>query len=279
MLRYDEVGYWSLLKLDIIREYAQAYSRILSAQTSPCLHHIYIDAFAGAGMHILKGTEDFFPGSPMNALLLDPPFKRYYLIDLDGAKAEALREMTAGRKDVYVKEGDCNQVLLKEVFPNVQWNQYRRGLCVLDPYGINLNWEVVAKAGEMQSIEIFLNFMVMDMNRNVLWGNPDNVDVRQLVRMDAFWGDQSWHDAAYRKRKTLFGSVDEKAGNEAIAKAYQDRLRNVAGFKHVPDPIPMRNNNGAVVYYLFFASQKPVAADIVQDIFKKYRDRGAAYGS
>jgi predicted nucleic acid-binding protein len=29
----------------------------------------------------------------------------------------------------------------------------------------------------------------------------------------------------------------------------------------------------AVVYYLFFASQKPVAEDIVKDIFKKYKNR------
>ena len=36
----------------------------------------------------------------------------------------------------------------------------------------------------------------------------------------------------------------------------------------------MRNTCGAVVYYLFFASQKPVAQKIVTSIFKKYRDRG-----
>jgi hypothetical protein len=37
----------------------------------------------------------------------------------------------------------------------------------------------------------------------------------------------------------------------------------------------MRNSTGAVVYYLYFASQKPVADKIVANIFKKYRDRGA----
>jgi hypothetical protein len=36
----------------------------------------------------------------------------------------------------------------------------------------------------------------------------------------------------------------------------------------------MRNSNGAVVYYLFFASQKDTAENIVLDIFKKYRARG-----
>jgi len=32
----------------------------------------------------------------------------------------------------------------------------------------------------------------------------------------------------------------------------------------------MRNSNNAIVYYLYFASQKPIAAHIVKDIFKKY---------
>jgi hypothetical protein len=38
----------------------------------------------------------------------------------------------------------------------------------------------------------------------------------------------------------------------------------------------MRNSQGATVYYLFFASQKPVAQDIVEDIFRKYRNGGTS---
>jgi hypothetical protein len=49
---FDEVHYWTEVKLDIVREYASAYSKILAAQTSPSLCHVYIDAFAGAGMHV-----------------------------------------------------------------------------------------------------------------------------------------------------------------------------------------------------------------------------------
>lgn len=37
----------------------------------------------------------------------------------------------------------------------------------------------------------------------------------------------------------------------------------------------MRNRMGATVYYLFFASPKPVARKMVQAIFAKYRNRGA----
>jgi hypothetical protein len=43
------------------------------------------------------------------------------------------------------------------------------------------------------------------------------------------------------------------------------RLKNVAGFRHVPDPLPMRNKMNAVVCYLFFASQKPVAKKLITE--------------
>jgi len=61
----DEIGDWSELKLDIIREYASAYSKILSGQKSPELYHIYINTFAGAGIHVSKSPGGFISGSPL----------------------------------------------------------------------------------------------------------------------------------------------------------------------------------------------------------------------
>jgi hypothetical protein len=72
----------------------------------------------------------------------------------------------------------------------------------------------------------------------------------------------------------LWGPEDKKTDNETIADAFRERLQKVAGFKNVPQPIPMRNTKGGIVYYLFFASAKPVAQNIVEDIFRKYRERG-----
>src|SRR5437870_3842922 len=72
-LRLDEIGYWSEVKLEIVRKYATAYSVIMAKQ--PLIRrHIYVDAFAGAGQHISKSTGDFVPGSPLNAVRITPPF-------------------------------------------------------------------------------------------------------------------------------------------------------------------------------------------------------------
>jgi three-Cys-motif partner protein len=274
-LKFDEVGYWSEIKLDIVKEYAGAYSRILAAQKSPKLEHVYIDAFAGAGMVFSRGKREFVSGSPTNALLVEPPFREYYLIDIDQQKAGVLSEVVGDRSDVHIFTGDCNIILLDKVFPNVRFEKYRRGLCLLDPYGLHLDWDVIETAGKLGSIDLFLNFPVADMNRNVLWRNPEGVDPADIDRMNRFWGDDSWRRIAYTTERNLFGEP-EKEENRIIAEGFRLRLRKVAGFKHVPEPLPMRNSRGAIVYYLFFASQKPTAQNIIEDIFAKYRNRMAS---
>ncbi len=237
---------------------------------------IYIDAFAGAGKHISKTTGEFVLGSPSNALAVQPPFKEYHLIDLDEAKVEALCELTDSNDKVCIYSGDCNQILRSDIFPRADYKQYRRALCILDPYGLHLEWQVIEHAGNMKSIDIFLNFPVADMNRNVLWRQPERVPQDQIERMNTFWGDESWRDIAYVEppQMSLFGDQDnEKVSNDIIAEAFRERLTKKANFEYVPKPIAMRNTQNAIVYYLFFASQKPVAAKIVTDIFKKYENK------
>lgn len=279
MLKFDEIGYWSEVKLDIVREYAKAYSTILSKQERPRLHHVYIDGFSGAGVHISKNTGENVAGSPLNALNIDPPFREHFLVDLNGDRVEHIRSLVGDRPDVHVLQGDCNQVLLNEVFPRVLYRDYRRGLCLLDPCGLHLDWEVLRTAGQMGTLDVFLNFPIMDMNRNVLWRSGPRLTAEDAERMTAFWGDESWQQAAYTPtgQVALFGGPEmvEKQGNAVVAEAFRKRLHHVAGFANVPDPMPMRNSSGAIVYYLVFASQKPVAQTIVNAIFARYRGRGA----
>jgi three-Cys-motif partner protein len=271
-LKFDEINYWSEVKLDIVKSYAQAFSAILAKQSY--LKHVYIDAFAGAGKHISKATKEVVAGSPLNALNVKPPFDEYHFIDIEQTRVEAIISISKESPGVYVYEGDCNEILIKDVFPKVLWKNYRRGLCLLDPYGLHLNWEVIRMAGTMKSIEIFLNFPVMDMNRNVFWRNPDKVDKTQIERMNMFWGDESWRDVVYESVPDLFGEQLIKTENHIIAEAFRKRLQETAGFSYVPEPLAMKNNTNAIVYYLFFASQNPTGQKIANDIFNKYRKKG-----
>lgn len=258
-----------------MKKYAAAYSKIMSRQ-SAIRRHLYIDGFAGAGVHVSKTTREFVAGSPANALLVDPPFSEFHFIDLDGTRAELLRSLAKGRSNVHVHHGDCNRILLENVFPRCNYGDFARGLCLLDPYGLNVNWNVLETAGRMRTIEVFYNFMIMDANMNVLLRNPARVSAANRARMDAVWGDRTWREATYPREIDLFGEVERKASNEAVAQGFRRRLREKAGFTYVPQPMPMHNSKGAVVYYLFFASPNETGAHIVDDIFAKYRHRGIA---
>ena len=270
-LQFDEIGVWSEIKLEILKKYAAAYSTILASQTKATLFNVYIDAFAGAGKHLSRASQELVPGSPLNALAVRPQFREFHLIDIAPEKVETLQNLVGPRKNVFIYQGDCNQILLRDVFPRVRYDQYRRGLCVLDPYGLHLDWKVMAAAGEMKSLEVFLNFPVQDMNRNAIWRDPGRVRPEQIKRMTEFWGDESWMQVAYGTTPGLFGPMVEKEPNKVIAEAFRQRLKEVAGFKYVPDPLPMQNSKGAIVYYLFFASQNSTAEKIAREIFSKYR--------
>jgi len=272
----DEIGPWTEVKLEILKRYAVEYSKILSNQTSPAFWHVYIDAFAGTGIHLSRTSGEMVLGSPLNALLVQPPFREYHLIDLNGDKIVTLRALVGDRKDVHLYHGDCNRILLEEVFPNVRFQDFRRGLCLLDPYKLTLNWKVVREAGSLQSLDVFINFPIHDINRTVLHHNPEGVSQPNIERMNSFWGDDSWKEVAYEKTPNLFGEVDlEKVSNPKFAELYRRRLQMVAGFKKVPKPLAMKNSKGSTVYYLFFASQKGTAEEIVRYIFDRFGSQTA----
>jgi three-Cys-motif partner protein len=270
--KIDEIGPWSEVKLDILKRYAVEYSKILSNWKNPTFTHVYIDAFAGAGYHLSKASGEMVPGSPLNALVVNPPFREFHLVDLDGDKINGLRALIGDRKDVHLYHGDCNLVLLQQVFPKVQFKDYRRGLCLLDPYKLTLNWNVIREAGTMESLDVFINFPIHDINRTVLHRRPEGVSAANIARMNAYWGDDSWRELAYDENLNLFGEADfEKVSNQRFAEAFRQRLKKIAGFKRVPDPLPMKNRNNSVVYYLFFASHNGTAEEIVTYIFDKFR--------
>jgi three-Cys-motif partner protein len=270
-LKIDEIGYWSEVKLSILEEYAKPYNQILRSHN---LYPNYVDGFAGAGHHKAKGSDRVIDGSPTRALNIDPPFDSFYFVDSDEGRVLELQRLSAGRSNVHVHHGDCNKVLISEVFPKISYANRQRALCILDPYGLDLDWQVIQTAGKSKVTEIFLNFPVMDMNRNVFWRNYDGVSPSNQERMTRFWGDDSWKEAAYSTTQGLFEKMEEKTSNEEVAEAFRNRLKEVAGFKHVPKPMPMRNSKSAIVYYLFFAAQEPAADKIVKAIFAKYAHRG-----
>lgn len=271
-MKLDQIGIWSEIKLEIIKKYATAYTTVLSKQMW-CKGYAYIDAFAGAGIHISKTKGEIIPGSPLNALDIDPPFIEYYFIDLDKERANIFEKIAKENPRVHAYQGDCNEILINKIFPIFTYDSYKRALCILDPYKINIKWETIKKASDLKTIDMFLNFSIMDANRNILFEDLSIAKPEDIARMNAFWGDDQWKELLYKKQKNLFGEVRQIKIDDfkKLALGFEQRLKKVAGFKNVPKPILMRNEKNGPLYYLYFASQKDVANKIVNDIFNKYR--------
>lgn len=55
----------------------------------------------------------------------------------------------------------------------------------------------------------------------------------------------------------LFGWEEKSGDNDTIARALQKRLKEVAGFKHVPEPLPMRNSKTIQEFRVYYPRGAP----------------------
>ena len=105
--KFDEIGYWSELKLEIVEKYGSAYT---TAFKNTRLKKYYIDGLCGAGVHLSKKTATQVEGSPSRALKIVPPFDRYYFIDIDKEKTSYLQTICGNRSNVHIYTGDCTDI-------------------------------------------------------------------------------------------------------------------------------------------------------------------------
>jgi hypothetical protein len=146
---------------------------------------------------VSRRTGQPIEGSPAWALKISPPFDHFYFIDLNPGKTAYLKALCGNRRNVDVITDDATPYLTTKLLPTIQYADYERALCLLDPYGLDLDWEVMRQAGQSHALDMFLNFPVMDMNRNAIWLNPGQAPQGGIERMTRFWGDHSWKQAAY----------------------------------------------------------------------------------
>jgi three-Cys-motif partner protein len=119
-------------------------------------------------------------------------------------------------------------------------------------------------------------FSRSNANHDCKQEDPSKILPGERDAMDRFWGDRSWHSAMFRQsgQGNLFGDEElGRTGNLDLVSSYCKRLKEVAGFGFVAEPLPMRNSRNAVLYYLIFAGPNQTGQRIVQDIYGKYKPR------
>lgn len=288
----SEVGPWAKDKLDRLRKYLSAYTTILSQKNFDGFY--YIDAFAGPGEHEIRTKQKatsstkktlidvgnyahefdeqrrFLDGSPRVALDVDPPFTAYVFVEKNPTRIVELRKLQEeyeGRRQIRIRQSDCNTYLLEQVVnnPRVNWKR-NRAVAFVDPFGMQVPWTTLKALGETKAIEVFLNFPVGMAIQRCIPKNPQKLTARRRQLLDDYFGTPEWFNVVYETKATLFGDEEKKLDRSARAllKWYQTRLKEAFGY--VSDAALITNTKKGHLYYLLLASPNKTGAKIASHI-------------
>jgi three-Cys-motif partner protein len=268
-------GRWTDKKLELVHKYLQAYTIIFNRNpNTQKLHTIYLDAFAGTGYRNLPTGRD----ENRIALEVEPPFKEYIFIENDPEYAHELENLRvdflATRPNIHIHNENAN-TFLQTWLQRANWHT-TRAVVFLDPYGMQVDWEIIESIGQAKAIDLWLLFPLgVAVNRLLTKSAPP--PKKWASALTRIFGTDEWQQAFYPRKKqfTLFGEEEvqaKQANFEAIGHFFLQRLQNT--FAAVaPNPFVLTNSKNNPLYWLYFASGNPkgapTAVKIATDILGK----------
>lgn len=270
-------GDWTADKLERLRKYLAAYTIIFEGnERARKLTTIYVDAFAGTGYRTRAAQSDqpmlplpeleepdavaFLKGSARIALEVKPPFKQYLLIERDPARAQELHRLKSDfpNQQITIVQEDANEYLTR--WCNQQNWRFSRAVVFLDPYGMQVSWELIEALAQTRAIDLWLLFPLgMAVNRLLKKKEPPTgAWADALTRI---LGTDAWKGAFYvqKKQQTLFGEeeyYEKEADFDRIGRFFVDRLKTVF-YAVAENPLPLRNSCNNPLYLLCFAAGNP----------------------
>ncbi len=278
-------GPWTEKKLKAFAKYVWAYLTIL--KTQPQWKTIYFDGFAGSGtrtdektelykqLSITESDENMYQGAAERVLTLDDNllFDFYYFIDTDQNALKKLEQKlsalpNAQKTSLQYRSGDCNQ-WLNELGTALRGNKYA-ALILLDPFGMQINWESIAQLkGTRSDIWILVPTGVI-VNRLLF----RNGNLKYIKKLECFFGlsEDEIKQEFYRTATTvdLFGQEDEvvtkvvKPINQ-IMHVYIRQLKTIWNYV-TEQPLRLDDRKGRPLFHLVFASNNKNAVRIAKDI-------------
>jgi len=285
-------GIWTEQKLDAFEKYVKAYLKIMNNNRDKYgWKLIYFDAFAGSGSREAehkdeKATELFditeeekavYHGAAERVVNIGlRGFDFYYFIEEDEAsklKLEVKLKPVIKEKHLYAKfgSGDANDYL-KEYSEAMKSNTKLRALTMVDPFGMQVNWESIKQLkGTKTDLWILIPSGVI--TNRLLFQNGRLPHINKLI---SFFGiSESEIKGHFYKKQTssgLFDNEDEvkKISDPIpkIAEVYIQQLGTI--FKYVtPKPLVLLNSRNVPIYHFAFASNNEIAIKIASSIIGK----------
>ena len=271
-------GSWTQDKIEIFIKYLKAYLTIMNKY--PNYQLWYFDGFAGSGQINDEDSQSFYDGIALKALEINTPksFDHYYFVELDKEKALKLRELISLKfpsKKCYFASDDCNEKAKKFANHLAEDSKVKRGLAILDPYGMELKWETLESFKNV-GCDIWI-LVPTGLGVNRLLKKDGNISESWISKLESFLGlsGDEIKSRFYKKEidHTLFGEEENlrKVENPTnkIAELYTERLNDI--WKYVSKPYPMTNSKGSVMFHFICASQVYAGVKIADDIINSQK--------
>jgi three-Cys-motif partner protein len=286
-------GAWTNKKLDIFIDYLKAYTTILnSVKHRNNWKTIYFDGFAGYGERKVDENKGFyehdcfpaekdytvFRGSVKRVLSLSKEhgFDYYYFIDKNRKYISELNKIRGNLpKDiqikVIIKESDCN-TQLSELAKALRSNPRYRTLLLLDPFGMQINWNSIEQFKQTKSDVWILVPTGIAINRLL----DRKMELRNLKKLETFFGlsGKIIEEIFYHKGRelSLFGDVDASQKiNRPIKKIVEIYIRQLKTiWEYVTtEPLKLTNSRNCPIFHFIFASNNKTGYRIASQIINK----------
>ena len=248
-------GSWAKEKLDYLARYIAVFETSMRQKWTI---RNYVDLLAGPGKNQIRETGEVVLGSPLLALTTSHPFTGYFFVDLASENTQALAQRCSASpqcQQVDIRTGDCNLAVDQIVAELKRDEQRSLNLAFLDPEGLELKWDTIAKLASIQRMDLIINYPEGGLNRFL--GRAMNSAGQTAV--DEFFGDRGWR-IAYQESQ----AQGEPNLHWRLIEFYKSRLQAL-GYKEVlrsdevgEEPLMRNVERNAPLYRLLFASKHPL---------------------
>jgi three-Cys-motif partner protein len=284
-------GSWTEQKLDVFEKYVKAYLTIMNRHRGN-KRLIYFDAFAGSGTRdvqqptpetqsLLEGfpiTEDevdVYRGSAERVISISlNGFDYYYFVETDDNSRNNLEaRLNALDSDnklrAIYRKGDANY-WISQMANAMQKDKTLYSLTLLDPFGMQVDWNSIAKL-KGTNTDLWLLIPTGVIINRLLDRDGLLTHIDKLVSHLGLSEDEI-RDEFYRQKPVehgLFGDVNAISKIEQpirhITELFINRLKTL--FPHVTEkPLEMCNSKNCPIYHFAFASNNETAVKIANQI-------------
>lgn len=294
-------GKWTEMKLDAFEKYVKAYLTIMKKYaTENSWKLFYFDAFAGNGSReaipeevhntevTLFGNEEIeeiteqasYKGAAERVLGCDIDgfsFDYYYFVDKNEKSLQTLEEKLKKTfpnkaKCMAFKLGDANKRIL-ELVDYAKSHPKCAVLILLDPFGMQLNWETLQVLKDIRHIDLWILVPSGVIINRLLTRNGKILCPERLEKSFGMPIDKI-QNYFYKhvKEQSLFGEINRQKKRDdtinKIAQLYLDLLHNEFAYV-IKEPLVLRNSTNCPIFHFVFASHNEKAVKIASEIIGK----------